>query len=258
MSGFARCRYDDAVVTVASLFADNVAADPARPLLTWYGPAQGGWASGAGGREETERTELSGATLANWVAKTSNLLVDECGLGPGDVAAIRLKPHWQTASIMLACWTAGLAIAHSDSLVPDISFGLPGTDCDYSVSLHPLGLPGPASSSGGHDWVLAARAHGDHYGGPPASQDAPALVGLPKPVSHGDLARQALARAQELGISRGDRVLLNVDTHPRPLDYLVAPISAGASLVLCRGIADVDGIAATERATVAGRPPSQT
>ena len=49
--------------------------DPTRPLLTWYDDATG------------ERTELSGATLANWVAKTANLLVDGLGLGPGDRAA---------------------------------------------------------------------------------------------------------------------------------------------------------------------------
>src|SRR5262245_66226190 len=50
------------------------AADPTRPLLTWYDDTTG------------ERTELSGATLGNWVAKTANLLVDGVGAGPGDRA----------------------------------------------------------------------------------------------------------------------------------------------------------------------------
>jgi uncharacterized protein (TIGR03089 family) len=227
------------VVTVASLFADNVASDPARPCLTWYGP--------------DERTELSGATLANWVAKTANLLVDELGLGPGDVAAVKLPPHWQTCSIMLACWTAGLSISHSDSVTADVSFGLPGTECDYAVGLHPFALPVPDPSPAS-DWVLAARAHGDHYGGPPAREDAPALSGLPAEVTHGDLAQRALARAKELGIERGDRVLIDLDAHPRPLDYLVAPIAAGASLVLCKGVESVEKVAATERATLVGRP----
>jgi uncharacterized protein (TIGR03089 family) len=220
--------------------ADNVAADPARPLLTWYGP--------------DERTELSGATLANWVAKTANLLVDGLGLGPGDVAAVRLPPHWQTSSIMLACWTAGLSISHSDSVTADVTFGLPGTECDYAVGLHPFALPVPDAAPAG-DWVLEARAHGDRYAGPPAPESAPALAGLPAEVTHGDLAQRALARAKELGIERGDRVLIDVDAHPRPLDYLVAPIAAGASLVLCRGRGEsVEGIAATERAAIVGRP----
>ena len=49
---------------IARVFADAIATDPTRPLLTFYDDATG------------ERTELSGATLANWVAKTANLLVD--------------------------------------------------------------------------------------------------------------------------------------------------------------------------------------
>jgi uncharacterized protein (TIGR03089 family) len=229
------------VVTVSSLLADNVASDPARPVLTWYGP--------------NERTELSGATLANWVAKTANLLVDECGLGPGSIAVVLLPPHWQTSSIMLACWTAGLSISHSDSLTADVTFGLPGTDCDYAVGLHPFALPVPDPGTAA-DWVLSARAHGDRYAGPPAPESAPALSGLPTEVTHGDLGRRALARAEELGIERGARVLIDVDAHPRPLDYLVAPIAGGASLVLCKGrdAGSLDGIAATERATVVGRP----
>ena len=82
--------------TVDGLFAAAVAADPTRPLLTWYDDGTG------------ERIELSGATLANWVAKTANLLVDGCGLGPGDRAAVPLPPHWQTAAVLLGCWSAGL------------------------------------------------------------------------------------------------------------------------------------------------------
>lgn len=225
------------MVTIASLFAENVASDAARPLLTWYSPQ--------------ERTELSGATLANWVAKTANLLVDECGLGAGDVARLDLPPHWQTSSIMLAAWTAGLAVSHSDSVTPDVSFGLPGTHCDYVVGLHPFALPVPEPTDGARDWVLSARAHGDHFGGPAADPAAPALVGLPEPVSHGELAANALNRAAQLGLERSDRVLVNVDTHPRPMDWLVAPIAVGASLVLCLGMRQqaIDAAGATERIT---------
>jgi uncharacterized protein (TIGR03089 family) len=214
-----------------------VATDPARPLLTWYSPA--------------ERTELSGATLANWVNKTANLLVDELGLGAGSSAVVDLPPHWQTSSIMLACWTAGLAISHRGSAGAsggDVSFGLPGTGCDYVVGLHPLALPVTELSGQERDWVLSARAHGDRYGGPPADPGAAALTGLPHPVSHADLASRGLERAAELAIGKGDRVLIDVGAHPRPLDWLAAPIAAGASLVLCQGVEDLEKIAATERA----------
>ncbi len=86
---------------ISRIFAAAVAIDPARPLLTWYDDATG------------ERTELSGATLANWVAKTANLMVDEVGAGPGGRAAVLLPPHWQTAAVLLGCWSAGVEVTDS-------------------------------------------------------------------------------------------------------------------------------------------------
>jgi uncharacterized protein (TIGR03089 family) len=202
------------VSTIASIFARRVAADPASPLVTWYDGATG------------ERTELSGATLGNWVAKTANLLVDGCGLGAGDVAVVDLPPHWQTAAILLGCWTAGLTIAAQGG---DVSFGPAGSTADFLVGLHPFALPLRDVPDGAQDWVLAARAHGDHYAGPlggPEVEAAPALAGA--------------------------RVLINVDSHADPLDWLAIPLASGCSLVLCRN-ADAETRkrwAATERATI--------
>ncbi|MBV1849521.1 TIGR03089 family protein [Catellatospora tritici] len=233
--------------TISQLFAATVSADPARPLLTWYDDATG------------ERTELSGATLANWVSKTANLLVDGLGLGPGSVASIALPPHWQTAAIMLASWTAGLAVSHSDELPADVAFvaadTAPTAPDTYAVGLHPFALPLRGLPAGVSDWVSSARAHGDFYGGPPADPNAAALVGLPGgggSITHAELAERAVARAKELGIERGERVLLDLGAHPRPLDWLVAPLAAGASLVLSHHTAPgiLDSRAATERAEI--------
>ncbi|GIH08653.1 TIGR03089 family protein [Rhizocola hellebori] len=212
--------------TIASLFASAFAADPTRPMLTWYDEGTG------------ERTELSGATLANWVNKTANLLVDELGLAEGDVAVIQLPAHWQTAAILLACWTVGLSVA--DEGAGEVSFGLPTATADYAVGLHPFALPVRNLPDGVQDWVLSARAHGDFYGGPPASAAANA-----------DLVAAAARRANELGLSRGDRVLVNVDSHDSVTDWLLAPIAAGCSMVLCRNAdpATLDRRAATERVT---------
>jgi len=52
--------------------------DPARPRITHYDDAAG------------SRVELSGATLANWAAKTGNLLRDELGGGPASRVAVLL------------------------------------------------------------------------------------------------------------------------------------------------------------------------
>src|SRR5919112_280672 len=83
-----------------------VRRDPTTPLLTWYDDASG------------DRTELSGATMDNWVAKTANLLVDGVGLGPGDTVAVLLPPHWQTAAVLLGAWAAGLAADLGDMPQP--------------------------------------------------------------------------------------------------------------------------------------------
>src|SRR5215468_11711046 len=129
------------MTTVGSRFAAAVAADPTRPLLTWYDDGTG------------ERTELSGATLANWVAKTANLLVDGEGLGPGDRALVLLPPHWQTAAVLLGCWSAGLSVVltcppdgRAES-VAEVAFVAAGRADEvtvgdrYALGLHPLGLP---------------------------------------------------------------------------------------------------------------------
>ena len=84
--------------TIPQAFAAAVRRDPTTPLLTWYDDASG------------DRTELSGATLDNWVSKTANLLIDGAGLGTGDAVAVLLPPHWQTAAILLGASAAGLAV----------------------------------------------------------------------------------------------------------------------------------------------------
>src|SRR5687767_8401524 len=107
-------------------------------MLTWYDGGTG------------ERTELSGATLANWVSKTANLLVDGLGLSEGDVAVVKLPPHWQTAAITLACWTVGLSVVAEGR--GDVSFGLPGEEADFAVGLHPFALPVRNLAAGVQDW----------------------------------------------------------------------------------------------------------
>src|SRR5215469_7712525 len=70
-------------------------ADPVGPRITYYDDATG------------ERIELSAATLANWAAKTGNLLRDELGAGPASQIAILLPAHWQTAAVLFGVWWIG-------------------------------------------------------------------------------------------------------------------------------------------------------
>src|SRR5690606_22701298 len=84
--------------TFPALVADLLRADPARPLVTFYDDATG------------ERTELSVATWANWVAKTSSLLVEELDVERGDRLHLDLPTHWLGPVFLGAAWNVGLVV----------------------------------------------------------------------------------------------------------------------------------------------------
>jgi uncharacterized protein (TIGR03089 family) len=224
--------------TVVHAFTSTVDARADQPLITFYDDASG------------ERAELSGATLANWVAKTANLLVDGLGLGVGDRAAVRLPPHWQTAAVLLGCWTAGLTVDLTGESAAAVAFVAPTTDplprADevYALALAPLGLPfRPGPPPGTADFIIEMRPYGDRL---PAIAAAPGQVAFAEETRHADLVAAALAR----GGPASERVLIDTDTHPDPLIWLVAPLVTGDSLVLCRHLdpGRVESRLATERA----------
>jgi uncharacterized protein (TIGR03089 family) len=237
--------------TVPGAFA-AATADPARPLLTWYDDATG------------ERAELSGATCANWLAKTANLLVDGCGLAPSAVAVVDARPHWQTAVIMLGCWSAGLVVA-GPGTAPDVVFatadriragGYPDGGAEvFGLALAPLAAPLPEVPPGAADYVTEVRAHGDFF--TPAVPVRPADPATPE-RSHAQLCRAAADRAAGLGITPGARVLVDVAAHRDPADWLLAPLLAGASTVLCGNLdpARLPDRIAAERVTVTVGPGS--
>jgi uncharacterized protein (TIGR03089 family) len=100
------------VRTPASVLAEILRSDPARPRVTFYedtpGPTQG------------ERIELSGKVLANWVSKAGNALQDEYDLGPGAVVRLSLPPHWRALYWAFAVWSAGGAVDLVGSPSPDL------------------------------------------------------------------------------------------------------------------------------------------
>lgn len=80
-----------------------LAGDLSRPRLTWYDDSTG------------ERIDLSGKTLANWVAKAANWLESEMALAPGDQLRLTIPPdHWRAIYWSLAAWTRGLTLTTSD------------------------------------------------------------------------------------------------------------------------------------------------
>jgi uncharacterized protein (TIGR03089 family) len=217
--------------TIPALLAAALRRDPTTPLLTWYDDASG------------DRTELSGATLDNWVAKTANLLIDGAGLGPGDTVAVLLPPHWQTAAVLLGAAAAGLAVDVGDDPQPvEALFTTPErteaaaawtTGDRYATGLLPLAMPLRQVPPGFVDYPTEVRNHGDHFRpGQTVAPDDRAIAG-PIELSHRAVVAEATDRAAELGIKPGDRVLIDARTHPDPVDWLLAPLAAGASIVLC-------------------------
>ncbi|WP_067496351.1 TIGR03089 family protein [Actinoplanes sp. TFC3] len=217
--------------TIPAALRTAVRRDPTTPLLTWYDDASG------------DRTELSGATMDNWVSKTANLLTDGAGLDHGDSVAVLLPPHWQTAAILLGTWAAGLTAARTAFPRPvDMLFTWPG-DVDtaaawpsgerYATGLLPLAMPLRELPAGYADYTIEVRAYGDHF--TPIQPVTPASAALDD-ITHEAISGTATARAQELGITAGSRVLINAATYPDPRDWLLAPLFAGASVVLCANL----------------------
>jgi uncharacterized protein (TIGR03089 family) len=212
-----------------ALLAAALVRDPAGPLLTFYDDATG------------ERTELSATSVANWVAKTANLLRDDVGTAPGDRVAVLLPAHWQAAAILLGAWTAaavvgtspdGAAVAFTTGdRVPEAA----GAGEVFALSLAPLGrgfAAGPPPGS--RDYSVDVLAMGDRWSGRPVPDAVPALDTGSGTVAAGDLVEIALRRSAELGMIAGDRVLTTLPwTSPTSwLDGLLVPLAAAASVVL--------------------------
>jgi uncharacterized protein (TIGR03089 family) len=205
-------------------------ADPARPLLTFYDDATG------------ERTELSVATFANWVAKTANLLRDDLAVEPGTTLAVDLPPHWQAAVWLQSAWALGLHVVPPGAAAEIAVIGYDGTPPTgagdvVALGLGPLGLPrrdatAPAGTT--LDYDREVPGHGDRFVPDQAADPAgPALTTGGRTMSGADLGVAAQAAPV---LSAGSRLLV-----AEPLTRLAAvlgavlvPLATEVTAVLCR------------------------
>lgn len=198
-----------------------LARDPKGPRITYYDDATG------------ERIELSTVTLANWAAKTANLLRDELGAGPGIRVAVLLPPHWQTAAVLLGAWWIGaettetgpadIALCTADRIAEADEAVAGGSPGEVAVlSLDPFGKPVADLAIGLTDYATAVRVHGDQI--VPERFPGPALDG--KAVD--EVLDDARALAESLGLTASDRVM---SLTPLTVETLLAVLAAGASLV---------------------------
>ena len=212
------------LTTLTSALLDPLmAADPMGPRITYYDDATG------------ERIELSTVTLANWAAKTGNLLRDELGAGPGSRVAVLLPAHWQTAAVLFGIWWIGAEVVLTGDADIALCTADRLSDADDAVgagevavlSLDPFGKPAADLPVGVTDYATAVRVHGDQI--VPERRPGPALDG--RSVAEVLAAAEASAAAQ--GFTRGDRVMSTAGwtTAEQLIDHLLAVYAAGASLV---------------------------
>lgn len=207
-----------------TILASMVRTDPVRPRITYYDDGTG------------ERVELSAATLANWAAKTANLLRDELGAGPASRIAVLLPAHWQTVAVLFGAWWIGAEVVLDGPA--DVAFctaaRLAAADAAVAgggevvvLSLDPFGRPATDLPAGVTDYATAVRVHADdvvaeHHPGP-------ALAGQ----STDQLLAACQNAAAALGLTASDRVwsARDWDTAPALVTNMLAVFAVGASLV---------------------------
>jgi uncharacterized protein (TIGR03089 family) len=210
--------------TFAALLTEQLSIDPGRPLVTFYDDETG------------ERVELSVATYANWVAKTSSLFVEELDLERGGRLLVDLPTHWLTPVFLGAAWTVGLSVIGeaasdadgADAIVcgpdglrqyADRAADLPVVAC----ALRPLGVRFAEPLPGGvHDFGIEVWSQPDAFipYDPPTGDDE-AMTGVSQ---RGLLGRPAVH------LEPGGRLLTNLSPLLDPATLVEALVSGGSTI----------------------------
>ena len=191
-----------------------LASDPARPRLTFYDDDTG------------ERVELSAQSLAGWVIKTMNLLLDDVGVDEDSQVALHLPLHWLTAVWVMASEACGAAVTSSDgdAGTVDVTTAL-GTE-HFAVSMRPMALPlGDDTPAGCRDYTAEVRPMPDQLVLPPTGAGA---------TDHASGAGAAAG----MGLGRGERVMAVSETPVTSVTAVVhgllAPLAVDGSAVWTR------------------------
>lgn len=231
--------------TFADVLARRLRTAAGTPLVVHYDHVAG------------SRVELSGTTFANWVAKTSSLVVDALGLERGDRLHLALPVHWLEVVWVGASLNVGLLLTDdpgtADLVVvgPDGMDGVPdhsyGTAQVVATSLHPFALRFDSPLPPGVvDFGAEVFGQPDAFFpyDPPAPDDHVLVVG-PDELALAELMARAAA-----GDPRA-RTITDVPCRYRP-ELLLGPLLGDGTTVWCSGgnaaqWADAKG---AERATV--------
>ncbi len=210
--------------------------EPGRPLVTFYDDATG------------ERVELSGTTYANWVAKTSSLLVEELDIERGSRVLVDLPVHWLVPVFLGAIWNVGAEVVPPGTDDADLVITGPDTLGEYAAdgaevlasALKPLGVRfTEALPAGVHDFGVEVWSQPDAFVPWDPAQAAD--------VVHDGLPFSALPLTGEWNGQR----LLTTDNPLSAPGLLLQPLVSGGSVVLWRhpDLQRLDSLRTAERTT---------
>ena len=234
------------VTTFPLILQARLGKAAAEPFVTFYDVGTG------------ERTELSVTTYANWVAKTSSLLLEEYDVERGSRVRIDLPAHWLGPVLLGAVWNLGatalLADAPADSsdLVvtgPDGLARHSGTGIPVlATALHPLGRPFEEPLPGGvDDFGTSVWSQPDAFTpyDPPQGDDLA--------VEGSTQAQMWSAAAAGSLLTSGGRLFTEANpASPSGLASFTQPLVLSGSVVLVAGDPDpgwIDSMCDTERVT---------
>lgn len=205
---------------------------PDQPFITYYDSSTG------------ERIELSATTTANWVAKTSNFLVESLDVELGSRLRLDLPTHWESLVWVLAAWNVGVVLADHEASIAVVG---PSLDAEeetrVALSLRPMGLRFAEEPVGFIDYNAEVLGHSDYF----ESFDPPSPGSLALDLdSHRLTHSEAFAAAPP----SATRLLLQPGSLSRDCRVLIAACRGNGSIVIAANAdsTQCEKIAADERA----------
>lgn len=129
-------------------FIERVRSNASSPAVTFYDGA--------------ERIELSYISLDNWVAKTSNFLVDEIDVDKADSVYLDLPAHWLKVVWLLAIWATGCRVVSMREEARHVVSNSPIEGDEVYCSLQVMGKL-PQAPQGFVDFITEVRRLGDFF-----------------------------------------------------------------------------------------------
>lgn len=189
-----------------------------------------------------ERTELSFATLHNWVSKTANLLVDSFDVGLGSEVHLSAPLHWMVPVVALGTWAAGAALRLEPGGDVTVGHESDGIDVDLVIGDGMAARP-TVADVGEALTVAEVLAQPDDFVDDPGDGGAWAIG----PRTQASLLAEAQPADAGRLLHAGDR------TTQATVFLLARTLPAGVGLVLARGF-DADGLVGVASQEAAAYP----